>query len=52
MERAFKQRVAPGGTITGTGSPFPAAGLTSYTEPEEEPEVVRYIHFQASYRLR
>jgi len=35
------ERVAPGGTITGSGSPFPAAGYSSYKEPEEEPEVVR-----------
>lgn len=35
------QQVAPGGTITGTGSPFPATGYSSYQEPEEEPEPVR-----------
>ncbi|KAJ5669380.1 Clathrin light chain [Penicillium macrosclerotiorum] len=35
------ERVAPGGTITGTGSPFPATGYTSTQEPEEEPEAVR-----------
>jgi len=36
-----RNKVAPGGTITGTGSPFPQTGYTNYTEPEEEPEVVR-----------
>lgn len=35
------QAVAPGGTITGTGSPFPATGYSSYTQPEEESEAVR-----------
>ncbi|OKL59203.1 hypothetical protein UA08_05925 [Talaromyces atroroseus] len=28
--------VAPGGTITGTGSPFPSTGYSSYKQPEEE----------------
>lgn len=37
------QQVAPGGTITGTGSPFPQSGYPSYQEPEEEPEPVRYV---------
>jgi hypothetical protein len=36
-----RNEVAPGGTITGTGSPFPQTGYANYTEPEEEPEVVR-----------
>ncbi|GAM40739.1 hypothetical protein TCE0_039f13323 [Talaromyces pinophilus] len=35
------EAVAPGGTITGTGSPFPATGYSSYTQPEEESEAVR-----------
>ncbi|KAJ9221982.1 hypothetical protein DTO169C6_5611 [Paecilomyces variotii] len=35
------EQVAPGGTITGTGAPFPATGYSSYKEPEEEPEPVR-----------
>ncbi|QKX64232.1 uncharacterized protein TRUGW13939_11405 [Talaromyces rugulosus] len=35
------EAVAPGGTITGTGSPFPATGYSSYAPPEEEPEVVK-----------
>lgn len=34
------EAVAPGGTITGTGSPFPATGYSSYTQPEEESEAV------------
>ena len=37
----FVQRVAPGGTITGSGSPFPATGYQSTQEPEGEPEPVR-----------
>jgi hypothetical protein len=40
----FLQRVAPGGTITGTGSPFPSTGFSTYKEPEEEPEVIRYAY--------
>jgi hypothetical protein len=36
-----RNEVAPGGTITGTGSPFPQTGYTNYIEPEEEPAVVR-----------
>lgn len=39
--RLIWQQVAPGGTITGTGSPFPRTGYSSYQEPEEEPEPVR-----------
>ncbi|KAL2001920.1 hypothetical protein VTN02DRAFT_978 [Thermoascus thermophilus] len=35
------EQVGPGGTITGTGSPFPATGYTNYQEPEEEPEPIR-----------
>ncbi|KAF7122727.1 hypothetical protein CNMCM5793_000837 [Aspergillus hiratsukae] len=35
------EQVAPGGTITGTGAPFPPTGYPSYKEPEEEPEPVR-----------
>ncbi|KAJ5216973.1 hypothetical protein N7468_009981 [Penicillium chermesinum] len=31
------ERVAPGGTITGTGSPFPASGYQSAQNNEEEP---------------
>jgi hypothetical protein len=29
--------------ITGTGAPFPPTGYSSYQEPEEEPEPVRYV---------
>lgn len=39
----FEQQVAPGGTITGTGAPFPPTGYSSYQEPQEEPEPVRYV---------
>ncbi|KAI9037902.1 clathrin light chain CLC1 [Aspergillus affinis] len=35
------EQVAPGGTITGTGAPFPPTGYSSYQEPQEEPEPVR-----------
>ncbi|EED14944.1 clathrin light chain [Talaromyces stipitatus ATCC 10500] len=35
------EAVAPGGTITGTGSPFPSTGYSNYAQPEEEPEAVR-----------
>lgn len=37
------QQVAPGGTITGSGAPFPPTGYSNYTTqaPEEEPEPVR-----------
>ncbi|KAJ5899762.1 Clathrin light chain [Penicillium taxi] len=35
------ERVAPGGTITGSGSPFPATGYKSTFETEEEAEPVR-----------
>lgn len=35
------ERVAPGGTITGTGSPFPPTGYPSTQEPEQEAEPVR-----------
>ncbi|KAL1967352.1 hypothetical protein VTN77DRAFT_3398 [Rasamsonia byssochlamydoides] len=35
------EQVGPSGTITGTGAPFPPTGYTNYTEPEEEPEVIR-----------
>ncbi|EAW10452.1 clathrin light chain CLC1 [Aspergillus clavatus NRRL 1] len=35
------EQVAPGGTITGTGAPFPPTGYASYGEPSEEPEPVR-----------
>lgn len=35
------EAVAPGGTITGTGSPFPQTGYSSYTQPEEESEAVK-----------
>ncbi|KAL4888011.1 clathrin light chain [Aspergillus ambiguus] len=35
------EQVAPGGTITGTGAPFPPTGFSSYKEPEEESEPVR-----------
>ncbi|KAL5358993.1 hypothetical protein BJX96DRAFT_147627 [Aspergillus floccosus] len=35
------EQVAPGGTITGTGAPFPPTGYPSYKEPEEESEPVR-----------
>lgn len=37
------QQVAPGGTITGTGAPFPPTGYSSYQAPEEEGEPVRYV---------
>ncbi|KAL6229971.1 hypothetical protein BDW75DRAFT_245262 [Aspergillus navahoensis] len=30
------EQVAPGGTITGTGAPFPPTGYSSYQAPEEE----------------
>ena len=37
------QQVAPGGTITGTGAPYPptSAFASSYKEPEQESEAVR-----------
>ncbi|KAL4803712.1 clathrin light chain [Aspergillus unguis] len=35
------EQVAPGGTITGTGAPFPPTGYSSYQTPEEEAEPVR-----------
>ncbi|EHA20852.1 clathrin light chain [Aspergillus awamori] len=37
------EQVAPGGTITGSGAPFPPTGYSNYTTqaPEEEPEPVR-----------
>ncbi|KAL3475622.1 clathrin light chain [Aspergillus californicus] len=35
------ERVAPGGTITGTGEPFPPTGYSSYQAPAEESEPVR-----------
>lgn len=35
------QRVAPGGTITGSGSPFPRTGYQSTQEPEDEGDAVR-----------
>ncbi|CEL05408.1 Putative Clathrin light chain (Eurofung) [Aspergillus calidoustus] len=35
------EQVAPGGTITGTGAPFPPTGYSSYQAPEEESEPVR-----------
>lgn len=35
------EQVAPGGTITGTGAPFPPTGFSTYKEPEEEPEPIR-----------
>ncbi|KAJ5168971.1 Clathrin light chain [Penicillium canariense] len=38
--QAQNERVAPGGTITGSGSPFPATGYSSL-EPEEEAEPIR-----------
>ncbi|KAJ5155235.1 Clathrin light chain [Penicillium capsulatum] len=39
--QAQNERVAPGGTITGTGSPFPPTGYQSPQDPEGEPEPVR-----------
>ncbi|PWY87186.1 clathrin light chain [Aspergillus sclerotioniger CBS 115572] len=37
------EQVAPGGTITGSGAPFPPTGYSNYTyqAPEEDPEPVR-----------
>ncbi|KAL5343669.1 clathrin light chain [Aspergillus crustosus] len=35
------EQVAPGGTITGTGAPFPPTGYSSYQAPEEEAEPVK-----------
>ncbi|KAJ5836043.1 Clathrin light chain [Penicillium robsamsonii] len=35
------ERVAPGGTITGSGSPFPRTGYQSAQEPEDEGDAVR-----------
>ncbi|RAL16115.1 clathrin light chain CLC1 [Aspergillus homomorphus CBS 101889] len=37
------EQVAPGGTITGTGAPFPPTGYTNYSSQalDEEPEPVR-----------
>ncbi|KAJ5477278.1 Clathrin light chain [Penicillium diatomitis] len=35
------ERVAPGGTITGSGSPFPRTGYGSMETEEEEPEPIR-----------
>ncbi|OOQ86102.1 clathrin light chain [Penicillium brasilianum] len=39
--QAQNERVAPGGTITGSGSPFPATGYSSQPAEEEEPEPIR-----------
>ncbi|KAL2218227.1 clathrin light chain [Thermoascus aurantiacus ATCC 26904] len=41
IEPTQNQQVGPGGTITGTGAPFPPTGYTNYQAPEEEPEAVR-----------
>ncbi|KKK25528.1 hypothetical protein P175DRAFT_0497338 [Aspergillus ochraceoroseus IBT 24754] len=35
------EQVAPGGTITGSGAPFPPTGYSPYQAPEEESEPVR-----------
>ncbi|OQE47321.1 hypothetical protein PENCOP_c001G00115 [Penicillium coprophilum] len=35
------ERVAPGGTITGSGSPFPRTGYQNAQEPEDEGDAVR-----------
>ncbi|EYE99905.1 clathrin light chain CLC1 [Aspergillus ruber CBS 135680] len=35
------EQVAPGGTITGTGAPFPPTGYSTYQAPEEEGEPVK-----------
>ncbi|KAJ5772905.1 Clathrin light chain [Penicillium paradoxum] len=35
------ERVAPGGTITGSGSPFPSTGYSNTQEPEDEGDAVR-----------
>ncbi|BCR83331.1 clathrin light chain CLC1 [Aspergillus chevalieri] len=35
------EQVAPGGTITGTGAPFPPTGYSSYQAPEEEAEPIK-----------
>lgn len=35
------ERVAPGGTITGSGAPFPSSGYVNPEEIEAEPEAVR-----------
>ncbi|KAJ5466947.1 Clathrin light chain [Penicillium sp. IBT 31633x] len=35
------ERVAPGGTITGSGSPFPPTGYSNPQEPEDEGDAVR-----------
>ncbi|CAI7598945.1 unnamed protein product [Penicillium discolor] len=35
------ERVAPGGTITGSGSPFPRTGYQSAQKPEDEGDAVR-----------
>ncbi|KAL4970746.1 clathrin light chain CLC1 [Aspergillus stella-maris] len=35
------EQVGPGGTITGTGAPFPPTAFSSYEAPEEEAEPVR-----------
>ncbi|CDM35493.1 hypothetical protein DTO013E5_8028 [Penicillium roqueforti] len=37
----LNERVAPGGTITGSGSPFPRTGYQSAQEPEDEGDAVR-----------
>ncbi|KAJ5216297.1 Clathrin light chain [Penicillium cinerascens] len=39
--QAQNERVAPGGTITGSGSPFPSSGYVNPQETEAEPEPVR-----------
>ncbi|OJJ89065.1 clathrin light chain CLC1 [Aspergillus glaucus CBS 516.65] len=35
------EQVAPGGTITGTGAPFPPTGYSTHQAPEEEGEPVK-----------
>ncbi|KAA8648850.1 clathrin light chain CLC1 [Aspergillus tanneri] len=35
------EAIAPGGTITGTGAPFPPTGYSSYQDPEEESEPIK-----------
>lgn len=44
MLTVFIQRVAPGGTMTGTGAPFPPTSSQGAQEPEEEPEPVRLVN--------
>ncbi|KAJ5619750.1 hypothetical protein N7510_003734 [Penicillium lagena] len=39
--QAQNERVAPGGTITGSGSPFPPTGYQNLQEPEEETQPMR-----------